>query len=101
MQQAQSEIANASEQVSVIMEQMDILTNVLAKLKARLDVQDTSLLGALQSGEEDDTVDSAIAGEAEPAQTPAAKSAQPGNAGGEETKAGDREMIKPVGGHEI
>ena len=86
-----AEIASASEQLSVVMEQMDILTKVLTELKAKLDVQDTSLLGALQAGEEDDEV----------VQTPAATSAQPGNAGGKQTETGDKEVTKPLGGHEI
>jgi len=49
LQQAQSETALDMEQLSVVMEQMDILNNVLTELKARLDVQNTSLLGALQA----------------------------------------------------
>ena len=95
MQQAQAETAKASEQLSVVIEEMDILHEVLTELKGRLDVQNTSLLGALQAGAaENDEGDSAVAGDAE--QVPsAATSAQPGNAGSEQTEAGDNELMKP------
>ena len=71
MQQAQSETAKANEQLSVVIEEMDILIDVLAKLKARLDVQNTSLHGALQAGAaENDKVDSAVASDVEQVQSP-------------------------------
>ena len=96
MQQAQAEIAKASEQLSVVLEEMDILNEVLAKLKARLDVQDTSLLGALQaSSAKGDKVDSTAATEAGQVQAPATPSVMPENAGSEQAEAGDNEQVKP------
>ena len=78
MQQAQAETAKASEQLSVVLEEMDILHEVLTGLKARLDVQNNSLLGALQAGAaENDEGDSAVAGDVEQAQSPATTSARP------------------------
>ena len=96
MQQAQDETAKASEQLSVVIEEMDILHEVLTGLKGRLDVQNTSLLGALQAGAtESDEGDSAVAGAVEPPQSPAATSAQPEDAGSEQTGAGDDALTKP------
>ena len=96
MQQAQAENAKASEQLSVVLEEMDILHEVLTGLKGRLDVQNTSLLGALQAGAaENDEGDSAVASDAEQAQSPAARSAQPEDTGSEQTQAGDNEPEKP------
>ena len=98
MEQAQAETDKASEQLSVVVEEMDILIDVLAKLKARLDVQNTSLLGALQAAaEENDKVDSADASDAEQMQSPTTPSVQPENAGGEHTQAGGSEPTKPKG----
>ena len=99
MQQAQAETAKASEQLSVVIEEMDILHEVLTELKGRLDVQNTSLLGALQAGAaENDEVDSAVAGDAEQVPSPAA-SAQPEKAGSEQsdaqTEERDNELMKP------
>ena len=96
VQQAQAETAKANEQLSVVIEEMDILIEVLAKLKARLDVQNTSLLGALQAGAtEADKVDSAVAGGAEQAQSPATPPVQPDNAGGEHTEVRDNKLTQP------
>jgi len=96
MQQAQAETAKANEQLSVVIEEMDILIEVLAKLKARLDVQNTSLLGALQAGAaENDKVDSTVAGDAEQVQSPTTSSVQPENAGSEVTEVRDDERTKP------
>jgi hypothetical protein len=96
MQQAQAETAKASEQLSVVTEEIDILYEVLSELKARLDVQNTSLLGAVHAGAaENDELDSAVAGDAEQTPSPAATSAQPGNAGSEQTEAGDNKPAKP------
>ena len=96
MQQAQAETAKASEQLSVVTEEMDILHEVLSELKARLDVQNTSLQGAVQAGaNENDEGDSTVAGDAEQAPSPAATSARPEDAGSEQTEAGDNEAAKP------
>jgi hypothetical protein len=96
VQQAQAETAKASEQLSVVIEEMDILYEVLSGLKARLDLQNTSLLGTLQAGAaENDEVDSAVASDAEQAQPPATPSAQPGNVGSAQTEAGDSELTNP------
>ena len=96
LQQAQAEAAKASEQLSVVIEEMDILHEVLTGLKGRLDVQNTSLLGALQAGAtESDEGDSADAGGVEQVQSPATKPAQPENAGSEQAGAGDNEPAKP------
>lgn len=95
MQQAQSETAKASEQLNVVIEEMDILYEVLSRLKGRLDVQNTSLLGALQADSENGQAHSAVGGEAEQVQTPAKTPAEPKSAGGVETEAGDKEMTKP------
>jgi len=65
-------------------------------LKARLDVQNTSLLGALQVGAaEHDNVDSAAASEAEQAQSPATPTVQPETTDGEGAQARDKEPTKP------
>ena len=96
MQQAQAETAKASEQLSVVIEEIDILYEVLSKLKVRLDNQNTSLLGAVQAGaEENDQVDSAVASDAEQVQSPATTPAEPGNVGSEQTETGDKELTKP------
>ena len=95
LQQVQSETAFVSQQLSAAMEQMDSLNNVLIELKARLDVQNTSLLGALQTAAENDTVDSVVASDAEQVQSPATTSAQPGNAGSAQTEVGGNELTKP------
>jgi hypothetical protein len=96
MEQAQAEIAKASEQLSIVLEEMDILSEVLSELKARLDVQNTSLLGALNAGAaEGEKVDSAGAGAAGQSQAPAAPSVQPENAGSEPPRAGGNEQAKP------
>ena len=99
MQQAQAETAKASEQLSVVIEEIDILHEVLTELKGRLDVQNTSLLGALQAGAaENDEVESAVAGDAEQVPSPAT-SAQPEKAGSEQndaqTEERDNELTKP------
>ena len=96
LQQAQLEISKASEQLSIVLEEMDILDEVLSELKARLDVQDTSLLGALNAGAvEEDKGDSAAASEAGQVQAPATPSVQPENAGGEDAQVRDNEQAKP------
>lgn len=96
LQQAQSETAKASEQLSVVIEEIDILYEVLSKLKVRLDVQNTSLLGAVQAGaEENDQADSAVASDAEQVQSPATTPAEPGNVGSEQTETGDKELTIP------
>ena len=96
LQQAQAETAKANEQLSVVIEEMDILIEVLAKLKARLDVQNTSLLGALQAAAADnDKVDSAVASDAGQVQSTANPSVQPENAGSEHTQVNDNELTKP------
>ncbi len=98
MQHAQAETAKASEQLSVVIEEMDILYEVLSKLKARLDVQNTSLLGAVQAGAEENAQgDNAVKSNAEPSQSPATPLAQPGNAGSEPTGVRDSELTKPEG----
>ena len=96
MLQALAETAKASEQLSVVVEEMDILYEVLSKLKAGLDTQNISLQGAVEAGaEENDKVDSAVAGGAEQAQSPTTLSDQPESGGGEHTGAGDNEPTKP------
>jgi hypothetical protein len=96
LHQTQSELAKASEQLSIVLEEMDILNEVLSKLKGRLDVQDTSLLGALNAGAaEEDEVGSAGASEAGQLHAPATLSVQPENAGGEQAPASDDEQAIP------
>ena len=96
MQQAQAETAKASEQLSIVVEEMDILYEVLSELKARLDVQNTSLQGAVQAGaEENDQGGSAVKSDAEPVQSPAGTPVQPDNAVGEHTQVRDNEPRKP------
>ena len=96
LQQAQSETALDIEQLSVVTEEMDILYEVLSELKARLDVQNTSLLGALQAGAaENDKVDSAVASDTEQAQSPTTRSVQAENAGSEQAEVRDGELTKP------
>lgn len=98
MQQAQGETAKASEQLSVVVEEMDILYEVLSKLKARLDLQKTSLQGAVEAGaEENDQGDSAVKLDVVPVQSPATKSVQPEKAVSEQTQVRDDEMAKPEG----
>ena len=92
LQQAQSETALASEQLSVVMEQMDILNNILTELKARLDVQNNSLLGALPATAAENSAD---ASDAEQAQSPATTSVQPDHAGSAQTEVRDDELSKP------
>jgi len=97
MQQAQAELAKASEQLSVVLEEMDILNEVLAGLKARLDVQDTSLLGALNAGAaaEDGAVDSPSGSEAGKAQSPATTPSQPINTESAETVVPGSDETQP------
>ena len=97
MQQAQAELAKAGEQLSIVIEEMDILNEVLSGLKARLDVQNTSLLGALQAGTaEGDKVEGAAASEAGQVEAPVAPSVQPESAVSEPTQAINNEPVKPV-----
>jgi len=99
LQQAQDEIDAASQQLGIAIEDMDIINNVLTDLKARLDVQNTRLLGAVQAGAaENDKVDSAVAGDAEQMRLPATTSGQTENVGGVQTEAGDSELTKPEAG---
>ena len=96
LQQAQSEIDAASQQLGIAIEDMDIINNVLIELKAQLDVQNTSLQGAVQAGAaENDKVDSAVVSDVEQVQSPATTSAQPGSAGSTQTEVGDNELTKP------
>lgn len=96
MQQAQAEYAKASEQLTVVIEEMDILHEVLSKLKGRLDIQNTSLLGAVGAGAaKSEPVDSPIAGGAEPAAAPAAASVQPESTGGGPIEARENEPAQP------
>jgi len=85
----------ASQQLSTVMEQVNILNSVLAELKTRLDVQNTNLLGALQAAAaKNDKVDSAVASDAEQAQSPTT-SVQAENAGSEYTVVRGDELRKP------
>ena len=96
LQQAQSETAIASEQLSAVMQQMDSLNSALTELQARLDDQNTGLLNALDAAAaENDNDDSAVAGDVEQVQSPAPTSAQPKDARGEQTEAGDNDPSKP------
>jgi hypothetical protein len=96
IQQAQAETAKAGEQLSVVIEELEIVNNTLTGLKARLDVQNTSLLGALQAGaDENDKGSNDGASDAEPVQSPAVTPAGSGNTGSEQTEAGDKEVPKP------
>ena len=98
LQQTQSEIAKASEQLSIVLEEMDILNEVLSKLKGRLDVEETSLLGALNAGAaEDDKGDSAATGAAGQVQSPTPTSVEPGIAGSGTTQVRDNELTTPRG----
>ena len=95
MQQAQSEYAKAGEQLSIVIEEMDILYEVLSKLKARLDIQSTSLQGAVEAGTADSEIPgSVVAGETAPADPPAAASAQPETGGGP-IEGGENEAAQP------
>jgi len=92
MQQAQAETAKASEQLSIVTEEMDILYEVLSELKARLDLQKTSLQGAVQAGVEDNAQGkSAVQRDDEPPQAPATKPAQPGSADSVQPEMRDNE----------
>jgi len=96
LQQAQSETTVASQQLSTAMEQADILKNVLTELNARLEAQNTRLLSVVQAAATDnDNVDSAVASDAEQAQSPTTTSAQPGSAASAETEVRDNELTKP------
>jgi hypothetical protein len=97
LQQAQSETDAASQQLSTVMEQVDILKNVLTELKARLDAQNTKLLSALEAdaAAENDNEDSADASVTEQVQSPTTTSAQPENAGSEQTEVRDNELTEP------
>ena len=96
LQQAQSETTVASQQLSTAMEQADILKNVLTELNARLEAQNTRLLSAVQAAAADnDNVDSAVASDAEQAQSPTTTSAQPGSAASTQTEVRDNELTKP------
>jgi hypothetical protein len=102
MHQAQTETAKASEQLSVVVEEMDILYEVLSKLKERLDLQKTSLQGAVEAGaEENGPGESAVKGETEAVQSPTTPPAQPGEAGGTQTEKGNKEQAGPEVGEQI
>lgn len=97
LQEAQGETAKASEQLSIVVEEMDILFNVLSELKARLDLQSTSLSGAVQAGAETENPgESAVEREAAEAEAPAAEPAGPGESEGDQsTPASDTERAAP------
>ena len=98
MHQAQAETAKASEQLSLVVEEMDILYEVLSNLKDRLDLQKTSLQGAVEAGVEGNGPESsAVEGEAEAVQPPATPSVQQEKAVSEPTDMRDQEPAGPEG----